>query len=364
MFLLRNVSRPTACLNKIPRLSLLGLCLQTRAASGNQSGGLQQSAESFVGATRSFTVRWQSGPHDSPLRVIETFEGTESLNDVPLSEEFSKHLSKKKVAHKFDLNISEVDSLLPFAFLLARSEKVCLKGCHLTSLKTLEGLERLKKVELWDCNGAFSLEPLASCPNLRTVDIRDCPDANLSFGKVSSVKHIILDGPNITSVGFLKDCHELESLDVSKCKNLMSLDGLSGLPNLTNIYARRSGLEDIRGLSGCVALEALNVSQCKKLRSLHGLSGLKKLVSVNLWKSGIENILGLCGCVALEALDVSHCKSLISLDGLLGLQNLKSVKAVKSGVKNIRGLSGCVALEEVNVEECRGLFSPDGLLWS
>ncbi|CAD2217878.1 hypothetical protein AGDE_16793 [Angomonas deanei] len=225
---------------------------------------------------------WVKRQREYPVQIVVEFNGTESLADIPIWETLSQQLCKSKVEHLFHVRIKKVQSLLPFAVLLKRSDGVLLDRCTLTTLEALGRLGRLRRVDLSSCDGAFTLDPLSTCPNLTSVSVEYSHDVTSpeALWKLQNLKHVVLRGCGITSVAFLSGCTSLESVNVCSSRNLNSLVGLSGLKNLQIVNASHSGIESIECLTGCLSLQLLDVSCCKSLTSLEGLSGLQNLREV------------------------------------------------------------------------------------
>ncbi|CAD2217007.1 hypothetical protein AGDE_12510 [Angomonas deanei] len=165
---------------------------------------------------------WLTRQRDYPLHVCVRFGGKTMLNDIFILEQFSKKLSVHSVEHTFHLDITGTKSLLPFAVLLLRSESICLRECQLKSLQALERLERLRSVEITDCTGDFTIDPLGSCHNLTYLDVAYCEGLTglETLESLRNLKVVDVRGVNIATIEFLKNCDHLETLYVSKCKNL------------------------------------------------------------------------------------------------------------------------------------------------
>lgn len=131
--------------------------------------------------------------------------------------------------------------------------------------------------------------------------------------------HLVLAGSPVTAVQGLDRCLNITSLDISECKLLQRVDGLSGIEQLT--------------ITGCPALKQLGIRGCPKLRELTiRVFGLSEI--------GHQS----CGIVEL---DLSGCVSLTTISGLSFCYALK--KIVVAGCRALRRLNtqGCPLLEDV-----------------
>ncbi|EPY16573.1 adenylate cyclase regulatory protein-like protein [Angomonas deanei] len=377
MFVFQNIAEYMGYFKKSPPLALAGVSAHARECGERHDKGVlgcktisddyrthREFKAEYSDLTRAEGIRWWiERQRDCPLLISVSFDGAESLKYIKSWESILKGLSQSEVEHMFDLQIKWVESLLPFTGLLLVSEGIVLEFCSLTTLEALRGLKQLRSVTLWSSGGAFSLDPLTTCPNLTTVRLSDCHQSNSVgvLGSLRNLKSIALEECGITDVDFLMGCPFVDSINVSECKNLTSLAGLGGLLKLKTVDASGSEIQSVEGLSGCVALESVNLRGCKNLLSFAGLGGLRKLKTVGALCTGIQSVRDLAGCVSLESVDVSWCENLRSLDGLGGLAKLRTIDTNQSGIMSIGNLTGCVALEKVNVSGCYMLTSLTGL---
>jgi hypothetical protein len=85
----------------------------------------------------------------------------------------------------------------------------------------------------------------------------------------------------------------LTHLGLRGCVNLKNVDGLEGLPALTDLDLFNSeSLENVNGLKGLRSLRSLDLSSCKNLQNVDGLKGLTTLSK-----------LCLSACVNLKSVD-------------------------------------------------------------
>ena len=94
-----------------------------------------------------------------------------------------------------------------------------------------------------------------------------------------------------------------ETLDLSYCQLLESVDGIANLPNLTS----------------------LDLKECQSLESVDGLANLPNLTTLDLSQCNIKNIDGLAKLTSLTELHLDYCTALKNIDGLANLMNLKEL---------------------------------------
>ncbi|KAG2671328.1 hypothetical protein I3760_14G129600 [Carya illinoinensis] len=119
---------------------------------------------------------------------------------------------------------------------------------------------------------------------------------------------MVMDGTGIKQLwtGTLAVLHNLKSLDLRNCKNLMEIPYLTGAQNLEEIY-----------ITGCINLCEIHPSikvlkQIQKI-VMHG-TGIKQL-----WTGTLAILYN------LKSLDLSNCKNLIEIPDLTGAQNLEEI---------------------------------------
>lgn len=156
----------------------------------------------------------------------------------------------------------------------------------------------------------------------------------------------------------------LTSLNISGCRKITNLAGVAKLTNLNSLNARECyGLTDIEGIENLTSLKNLDLSNGIAIKSLEGIKHLKILTSLNL-----------SGCQALTSLEVvehlslltvlnlSSCQRLASLIGIEKLISLTSLSIRGCGV--LRGLDEIgqlILLTSLDVSRCQELTSVYGI---
>jgi len=121
------------------------------------------------------------------------------------------------------------------------------------SVSSLEGIE---KYDLWltalkiPCNNVTSLVPLASCKNIKKLDMR----RNEKLKSLRGIENLTL----------------LEDLNISSC-DIDSFVPLRNMKRLGRIIARNCPVCSFIGLQHCEELWLIECSHCEYLRSLKGL---------------------------------------------------------------------------------------------
>jgi hypothetical protein len=102
------------------------------------------------------------------------------------------------------------------------------------------------------------------------------------------------------------------------------LPQVTALTHLTHLQVISAGEQDDitafhNGISKCIALQSLCLSNCERLASIDALSGCVALETLDLgYCKQLVNVDALSGCVAMQSLDLRYCERLASIDALSG----------------------------------------------
>ncbi|GLT30376.1 hypothetical protein SLA2020_051780 [Shorea laevis] len=128
-------------------------------------------------------------------------------------------------------------------------ELTIMWGNGLKSFPNLHVLSSLQKIKIWFCNGLTSFPKLSS---LQKIEIRGC-------GELKSIEE-----EDLSTAACLKE------LSITSCNGLMSFSSLLRLPSLQTLCIDDCGeLKRLpSGLPSCTALEKLDISYCRNLISI------------------------------------------------------------------------------------------------
>jgi internalin A len=235
--------------------------------------------------------------------------------------------------------------LIDFADVVARAgEPAILDLTGAPNLESFAGVEKLLGLESLiaiDCPKLVSAEGVSRHPGLKEL--------------------VFTDSRNLTDASAIQNLPALETLDLSGCEELGSID-VSQLPSLRNLY-----------LSRCRNLTSLDVSQVPDLKQLY-LDGC----------AAVESVAGLGVLSSLTDLDVSNATSLTSLEGISGLNSLvvldirnvelsdfseigklQSLRVLRMGghsaLETLEPFAGLTELREIHLEACVNFHSIKGI---
>jgi len=145
--------------------------------------------------------------------------------------------------------------------------------CNLKNLKRLEirGCQKLKYLP--DSLELLTDFSVTGCPLtelvFKRVEVQREASVDSSFKEfMPRLQRFYVSGTEISKISFGEGvCPNLQSLDISYCKKLEKIEGLSGLPKLKKLWiVGRGDLEELPGVELCRLLEETFVHGSLKLR--------------------------------------------------------------------------------------------------
>lgn len=130
-------------------------------------------------------------------------------------------------------------------------------------------------------------------------------------------------------------------------RQAQELERLTELQNLRRLSLRNAGgILDCSSIQGCTELRVLDLSGCKDLESLEGLSALTKLEQLSLEGcSSLTHLRGIGQLQNLERMILRDCVGLTDISQLEGLPNLESIDL--SGCTSLRGVEALLTLPKL-----------------
>lgn len=302
-------------------------------------------------------------------------------------------LLKLRALRHLDLSMTGVASVSGLGAALPALEDLSLQGCRgLRDLHPLGGLRRLTTLDLgWtgikDLSaltdvGAVTELDLTSCAHLTTLKGIDAMP-RLRVLRMDKVRRLrSLDG-----LGHHPDVTELVLTECAQLGDLRAIAGLPGLESLTLADCER--LTSVAGVETLTALNLLRVRDCTALSDFSSLAGapaprrlfltnidggsdlgfLPRMPGLRVLLIDRFHTLRTLDCAPdlpdLRTLDVRHCPSLADLGRVGELPELRRVQIFECDVlHDADGLAGRAPLEELRLEGVRQLESLDVLAGS
>ena len=208
----------------------------------------------------------------SDLRHLLYLE-TLTLTDRQLSDlSFLEGMTRLK---KLDLSGCAIAADMSVLKTLPALEELDLRGCSISSLAFLEGAPSLKKLDL-SRNAVGNLTVLSTIPTLQTLDLSDNAVSDLApLADLTELTSLDVSENVLTTIAPIRNCVKLSYLDVSDNK-IVEISAVQKLTGLTEFRAEKNQITDCAALSGCTELRKLDLSN-NQLTDITMLSGLTKM---------------------------------------------------------------------------------------
>ena len=199
-------------------------------------------------------------------------------------------------------------------------EKLSLTNRQIDDLSFLEGMTRLKSLDLSGCTISADMNVLKTLPALEELSLRSCSISSLSFLEgAPSLKKLDLSRNAVGNLSVLSTISTLQSIDLSD-NAVADLTPLGGLMDLTSLNVAENVLTSVAPIRNCLKLTTLDVSD-NKLTEIASLQKLTGLTSFRAEKNKLTDCASLAGCTELRKLDISH-NQLTDITMLSGLTKL------------------------------------------
>lgn len=221
------------------------------------------------------------------------------------------------------------------------------------SVKRLASCPDLRVVDLGNLK-VFDVSALAACPKLSKVNFRSSTVDSLEFlDRTPDVAYLDIGGRGHTftsyaPIGRLKNLRELVIDDNPQATD-EALAALRPLESLQRFHMRSvPTVTTISFLSACRGLRAVDVTDSSKLVSLEGLEGKTDLEFLRVVGSGLGDLKPLAGLTGLEDLQIARTK-IADLSPLREARKLRRLDAGSTRVSDLRPLAGLTNLEQISL---------------
>lgn len=255
--------------------------------------------------------------------------GARQINNI----EAIAHLDSLKVLSLTHLKKTKETplDLKPLASLIAITE-VNLQGTHVKSTEPLGQLKELQKIN-FDYSDITSISFLCSTPKVKELILTgprhtfenydpvtclkelevlnvyhntQATDANLDTLKVlTSLREINMPyNKQITTLDFLENNLNLESIGCYRCQNLQDFSAVPRFKKLKHFSVGNSRLENLDILKGLTKLEHVSVPSTR-VKNISVLADCLDLKSLNISNNTIKDITSLYNCRELTSLKLN-----------------------------------------------------------
>jgi hypothetical protein len=224
---------------------------------------------------------------------------------------------------------------------------------HVTNIKSLRRISKLKKLERLDFNGNKSINSLSEIKNLPSLKLINS-GTSTKVSDISGMKNLPKLREFICSYCIIADLTSLsEFIYLEKLKvgtTSKSLKPLKTLKNLRELQVHSQTLTDISAISSLESLEVLNIYDTKATK-LDLLTVMPKLKEVNLYKAPLDSLPDLSQWPNIETLFVMDS----AIEELIFPKNLSKLRSIKftnnKKISTISRIGSMPSLEELTISK-------------
>lgn len=218
--------------------------------------------------------------------------------------------------------IASLDDLKLMPYL----KSLTIENQKMSDLQFLGYLPKLTTLKIHDCSfPTKELSVIASLPNLNSLTLSDC---------------------GLSTIADLEGAAALEYLDLSNNGGLRTLDVLSPMTGLKEIYLQHNAVVDLSALTGLTNLEKLDVSY-NSLTTLAPIASCIRLNWVNADGNQLTTLDGICELALLKELSVDYNK-LTDISGLAACPELSILSIANNQITDISDLASLPKLEKLD----------------
>ena len=255
----------------------------------------------------------------SDLRHLSYLESLSITNRTISDLSFLEGMTRLKT---LDLSGCTISADLSILKTLPALEELSMRGCSVSSLAFLEGAPRLKTLDL-ATNANGNLGVLAGIPTLQVLNLRDNAISDLApLSALAELTELDLGENVIPSIAPLASCTKLGSLDVSENK-LTDIAAVQKLTALTSFRAEKNQIADCAPLAVCTQLKTLDISN-NLIPDITMLGTLTKLTEFDVSYNQAPALPALPANAALVTIDGSY-NQLTALEPLDKISSLNYV---------------------------------------
>ena len=218
--------------------------------------------------------------------------------------------------------IASLDDLKLMPYL----KSLTIENQKMSSLEVLSHLPKLNTLKITNCSfPTTELSVIASLPNLKSLTVSDC---------------------GISTIAGLEGATSLEYLDLSSNGGLRSLEVLTPMTTLKELYLQHNAVVDLSSLTGLTNLQKLDVSY-NALTTLAPIAACIRLNWINADGNQLATLDGVCELTLLSELSVDYNK-LTDISGLASCPELMVLSIANNQITDISDLASLPKLEKLD----------------
>ncbi|EKF30257.1 leucine-rich repeat protein 1 (LRRP1), putative [Trypanosoma cruzi marinkellei] len=249
--------------------------------------------------------------------------------------------------------------------------KVVLEYCHnLIDVSSLSCISTLEEIHLRGCSKVAFIGGIGQLPMLWLLDLSQTAvtanDLKSLRESRSLVKICLDDCKNLHSVNCLSCITSVEEIYIRGCKNVKHIGSLGLLSTLHTLDVSKMPITNkgLHGIGASCSLERIFLEDCKLLSNVSTLSSIRTLREISL--SGCVRLESVGVLGALPALGVLVAsKTSLTDEGLVGLSVNRSLEKIIlddcARLTDVSELSSIISLRDVRLRGCNKMTSVSGL---
>ncbi len=229
------------------------------------------------------------------------------------------------------------------------------KGAQITDLAPVAELQKLKTLQIRNCENLADLAPIAKLQTLETLDLYALKNVTdlAPVGKLANLKTLsmaVLGAPiDLAPLGALANLVELR---ISQSVAYANFEFMRTLANLqkANFLAEPKDVVDLSPMAGLTKLKELTFSQAN-IADISPLAGMADLEKLALNSSSIADLTPLANMKKLKTLELAYLKTPnLDLTPIGELSELTFLNISSSTFSNYEALAKCQKLESLQAQ--------------
>jgi len=233
------------------------------------------------------------------------------------------------------------------------SELGILRCENLGNISALQFYSEIRHLQFFHCGNLQDLSPLKYCTKIKQLYITWSPVQDISFlRECSNLEDLELyNCKNVTDISSLSVCTQLQRLVLYNCENVTDLFSLSLCTQLQSVVFNNLSFVDLKPLQKCIHLINLQIIHCTKWKMDTLSTVLSCVQSRQLTHQNFS-----CW-TQLTHLDLSHCAVAVTtvsdIDSCVNLRTLCLDKCYK--LRDISPIASCVHIQKLSLVLCKKL---------
>lgn len=208
-------------------------------------------------------------------------------------------------------------------------EKLCLKNCSLESLSSLPALEGLKMLDVAD-NPLTDISILAQYPDLEHLNLMNTSVSDIQVLEGSKLRYLDCCYTGVTDYSVAATLDSLINFRISH-GNARTIAFINELTNLEALTMNESSISSLDEIGRLTRLESLDLTGCGNLTSLDGVERFPSLEYISIARTGVTDLTPLTELKKLRSLEAFHTplEDFTPLENCIQLDSLYLNRALK-----------------------------------